>query len=341
MQNFFINAKSHLLALDPNDIDLKTLSLTSSKTGSLQADLEKAQADMMTALSNSFDTPQAMAIINNLVNVANKNLMLSDAERDIPGFGKIAHWVTKMVGIFGLDANAAAPYDGLGWANEVSTSKKSADETVAPYAAVYQRVKSQVEALSIHSEALDQLLALNVNSEFKDRVSATDIPEALAYPYIRGVSRIRDELRKIAPASPSKKELLTLCDELRDNDFTNLGIYLDDAKLGEAAFIKFIPASELLAEKEKKAAKEQEKIAQKEAAKLALKKAEAERVEKAKVRPEDMFRDETKWSAWDEKGLPTKTKAGEDVPKSALKKMGKEWEKQKKVHEEWKGKGRR
>ena len=34
----------------------------------------------------------------------------------------------------------------------------------------------------------------------------------------------------------------------------------------------------------------------------------------------DMFKDD-RFSAWDADGLPTKTKDGEDVPKSALKKM--------------------
>jgi cysteinyl-tRNA synthetase len=38
------------------------------------------------------------------------------------------------------------------------------------------------------------------------------------------------------------------------------------------------------------------------------------------------------------RGMPTKTRAGEDVPKSALKKLRKDWERQKKAHEDWKPK---
>ena len=47
-----------------------------------------------------------------------------------------------------------------------------------------------------------------------------------------------------------------------------------------------------------------------------------------------MFRTE-EFSAWDEDGLPTKDKEGADVPKSKTKKFKKEWEKQKKLHEEY------
>ena len=51
-----------------------------------------------------------------------------------------------------------------------------------------------------------------------------------------------------------------------------------------------------------------------------------------------MFKDEEKYSGWDEKGIPTKTKDGEEVKKSARKKLEKEWERQNKAHSEWKAK---
>merc|ERR1712098_967813 len=206
---------------------------------------------------------------------------------------------------------------GLGWVN-VSSSNLTAKEVVAPYAKVYDSVKAEVQRLSLHSEVLDQLLAADVDSDFSSLESAgTKDPEALSMPYLRAVAKVRDELRKIAPASPSKKEILTLSDQIRDSDLFNLGVYLDDRTDGQSSLIKFIPKEELLAQREEKAA--------------------LEKAEKAKVSPADMFRDE-RFSAWDAEGMPTKTKDGEDVPKSALKKMKKEWDRQKKMHEEWKAK---
>ena len=315
---------------------LKSLSLNGAGEGFVPT-VEKAQADMKSALTDSFDTPRAMRVISELIKEANIHIGTHKSDLDIKGLEDAARWVTKMVGIFGLDSNALPPYNGLGWVN-VTSSNLTPKEVVAPYAKVYDSVKAEVQRLSLHSEVLDQLLAADVDSDFSSLESAgTKDPEALAMPYVRAVAKVRDELRKIAPTSLSKKEVLTLSDQIRDSDLFNLGVYLDDRTDGQSSLIKFIPKEELLAQREEKAAKEREKLAQKEKARLDREKAELEKAEKAKLSPVDMFRDE-RFSAWDTDGMPTKTKDGEDVPKSALKKMKKEWDRQKKAHDEWKAK---
>lgn len=48
-----------------------------------------------------------------------------------------------------------------------------------------------------------------------------------------------------------------------------------------------------------------------------------------------MFRADAKYQEWDAEGFPTKLADGSEVPKSQLKKLKKEWERQKKVHEEY------
>jgi len=157
-------------------------------------------------------------------------------------------------------------------------------------------------------------------------------------PYLRTVAKIRDELRKLVPTLPSEKQILSLSDRIRDVDLTLLGVYLDDRTGDQGALIKFIPKEELLAQKEEKAAKERGKAATKEAQRLAREKEELAKAEKAKVNPVDMFKDDERFDAWDEEGMPTKTKEGENVPKGTLKRLRKEWERQKKAHEEWKAK---
>ena len=294
---------------------------------------------MQSALVDSFDTPRAMRCIAKLINDFNIHEFNHKSNLDIRGLESAARWITKMVGIFGLDANASPPYNGIGWASTSATSNLSPTEIVAPYAEVLVKVKAEVTGLNLHSEALDKLLSTNVNTEFESLVSSkTTDSETLALPYLRNVSRIRDELRNLAPTSASKKQILTLSDQIRDNDLLNLGVYLDDRSENQPALIKFVPATELLAQKEEKAAKEREKSAQKEKARLERERLEAEKAEKAKMSHLDMFKSDQRWSAWDEEGMPTKTAAGEDVPKSALKKLRKDWERQKKAHEEWKAK---
>ena len=48
-----------------------------------------------------------------------------------------------------------------------------------------------------------------------------------------------------------------------------------------------------------------------------------------------MFKSDAKYTEFDADGLPTKLADGNEVPKSQAKKLKKEWEKQKKLHEEY------
>lgn len=332
MQNFFVNVKS--LINEASGADLKSLSLNTAQ--GLPETLEKAQSEIKSALSDSFNTPRAMRAIDELIKEANIHISTHKSDMDVRGLEAIGRWVTKMVGIFGLDANASPPYEGLGWASSAAYSNMTPREKVAPYAAVYSSVKASIQSLDAHSAVLDKLIVVDVDAEFAS-LKSTD-PEVLAMPYLRAVSRIRDELRKLAPSSPAKKSILGLSDQIRDTDLTNVGVYLDDRPDDQPALIKFVPASELLAQREEKLAKEREKSAAKEKAKLEAERVKAEKEAKAKVSHLEMFKDDEKWSVWDDEGLPTKTKEGEDVSKAATKKLRKEWEKQKKAHEEWKAK---
>ncbi|KAG9229771.1 tRNA synthetases class I (C) catalytic domain-containing protein [Amylocarpus encephaloides] len=341
VNNFFVVVKSLIAEKGPpasTSESFSTLSIDSPSDG-LSGNLSKAQREMEIALSDSFDTPRAMRVLYELIKDANIHITTHKADMDVPGLEIIARWVTRMVGIFGLDANASPPYDRLGWTLAALTGNMTALEIAAPFHEMFDRVRDDVQNLDIHSETLDLLLAVKADAEFEDLVS-NDVkdPEALAMPYLRTVSKMRDEIRKLAPASPKKKVILSLSDRIRDYDLTNLGVYLDDRSEDQGALIKFVPKEELLTQREEKAAKEREKHAQKEAAKAERERVEREKAEKAKVSPLDMFRSDEKYSAWDEEGLPTTLADRSEIPKSALKKLRKDWDRQKKAHEDWKAK---
>lgn len=282
-----------------------------------------------------------MLVILKLVNAT--NVFLKDTKDvNLAEVEAIARWITKIVGIFGLDANAEPPYDGLGWASSISADVDP-KTAVQPYASVLDRVKADVNALTLaNGEGMPALLAQDPVSEFESLAQAgsRDL-EKLALPYLRAVSKIRDELRRIVSAQSAepKKALLALTDRIRDQDLTNIGVYLDDRPDNQPSLIKFIPAAELIAAREEKAAQAAEKAKKKEEARLAREKAEQEAREKAKVPPEELFKNDERYSVWDEQGLPTKMKDGSDVPKSQQKQLKKMWEKQKKAHEDLKAKG--
>lgn len=295
---------------------MKSLSLNPSH--GLQETLQKAQTDVRIALNNSFDTSGAMRAITELISSANIHLSNHKSDTDLRGLEASARWITKMVGIFGLDANAAPPYEGLGWASSATSSTLTAEEMVKPYSTTYTVIKGDVEALNLHSEVLDKELSTDVDAEFASLASSgSRDPEALAMPYLRSINRIRHELRILAPKSSSKMEILSLSDRVRDIDLTNLGVSLDD-RAGQVALIKFVPKSEILAMREEKLAKEREKAAANEKKLLEAKRLEAEKAEKAKLPPTEMFKADERFAAWDEAGMPTKTKDGEEVSKSLV-----------------------
>ncbi|KAI3339823.1 cysteinyl-tRNA synthetase [Ustulina deusta] len=344
VNNFFTNVKS--LLVDANQTTaavtngVEGLSVAANKPiEGLLADLEQAKKDVNTALSNSFDTPQVMRTIADIIRKANISIGAPNGNLELSAVESIARWVTKIVGILGLDANANPPYEGLGWASAAASADVDPTTAVQPYEAVYNSVLSDAKSLDLPaSESLTNLFSQSPGAEFESLAKAgLRDPEQLGLPYLRATSKLRDELRRIVPsAAPElKASILSLSDRIRDFDLTNIGVYLDDRPDGQTSLIKFIPAAELIAAREEKVAKDAERARAKEEARLSREKAEAEKWEKAKIAPQDMFKADERYSEWDTEGMPTKLKDGSEVPKAQLKKLKKEWDRQKKVHGEY------
>lgn len=342
-KNFFTNAKSWLAEADMGGpTEHRRVKESSGSVGGLVAELEQAKKEVEAALVNSFDTPRAMLVILKLVNATNVYLKDHKDSDNLAEVEAIGRWITKMVGIFGLDAHAHAPYDGLGWASAMADGAEP-EQVVEPYAAVLARVRDEVERLSIESEALSAILTGQDPAGESRSLASGGCREAerLALPYLRTVSQARDELRRMVATQPAatKKGILALTDRIRDEDLTQLGVYLDDRPDNQPSLIKFIPAAELLAAREEKAAREADKAKKKEEARRAREAAEAEARERAKVAPEALFRGDDRYRDWDEHGLPTRMKDGSEVPKSQLKALKKLWEKQRRLHDEAKARG--
>lgn len=98
------------------------------------------------------------------------------------------------------------------------------------------------------------------------------------------------------------------------------------------AMVKLVPAAQLRAARDAKAALAAEKASRKAAAAAAAEQKRLERLEKGRVAPEDMFRTD-EFSEWDDAGLPTKDREGNEVNKSRSKKLAKEFAAQKKCVE--------
>ncbi|TLS30253.1 hypothetical protein PpBr36_03238 [Pyricularia pennisetigena] len=338
VNQFFTNTKSWLaeagVASTNDGLESLFISDDAAQQG-LLADLGQAKRDTEAFLANSFDTNGALRTIADLINKVNVHKREHKSDADLAAIERIARWVTRMVGIFGLDANAKPPYNGLGW-----VSDPSAGLDLEAVRTTYASVRDEIKASGFAESVIAVLDTQNPASDVqKLQDSGVTDPERLAYPFVDAVAKLRDELRRTVSSAASaeqKKAILALSDRIRDHDLTNLGVYLDDRPDGQPSLIKFVPAAQLIAAREEKAAQQAAKERAKEEARLEKERKEQERWAKAAVKPQDMYRAETdKYSEFDDEGIPTKMKDGSEVTKSAAKKLKKDWEKQKKLHEEY------
>jgi cysteinyl-tRNA synthetase len=305
------------LFLRLKDLDINP-STTSAGTddAKVKTALESAKSKVHEALADSFDTPAAIRAIRQLIEEWNTTDEVTDSvSRDVGVF------ITRIVRVFGLDGNAD-PEDGtIGWAGiDIPEGSKE-----AVYAASKLRDQIRQRAIASSSLAEDDLNPLIS----ENRLSKAQ--DAAAVPYAEILSTFQQEVIVLSRQKSPAKEFLELCDNLRDVHLWNAGVYLED-RTNAPAMVRPVDA-ELRAEREQK-----ETIArQKAEAKQQREREEAEKraklAEQAKISPKEMFKT-GEYSAWDDDGVPTKDKEGVDVPKSKGKKLRKEWEKQKKLHEE-------
>lgn len=153
-------------------------------------------------------------------------------------------------------------------------------------------------------------------------------------PYLQALSSFRDQVRNGARNKIEHTELLKMCDSLRDNQMVDLSVSLDDQEDG-VALVKLVPREELIQAREKKLAIAAEKEAKKAAAAAERERKRLEKLEKGKLAPSEMFKSSDEFSKFDESGFPTHSKDGEEVTKSRKKKLQKEFDMQKKLHDEY------
>lgn len=189
----------------------------------------------------------------------------------------------------------------------------------------------------IEENSLSQIGWKSSSSSSTDNQASAIDRESILLPLANVISDFRDAVRDKALSGGGKKALLELCDELRDKQLPDLGIVLDDRGDGRA-LVKFANPEELRREREAREAEEKAKREKKEAAARAAEAKRQERLARGKLAPQDMFRTPEMmglYSEWNEKGVPTKDKAGEGLSKGKIKKLTKEHDAQAKLHAEY------
>lgn len=311
VNNFFIKVNDIQRQSKQPEIQKLQINGSNGETSDLLQSLEAAKAKLHDALCDSFDTPAAMRVISDLITAYNSASQVPDSTSVA-----IAQWLTEIVNIFGLDSQARKP-NQLGWSG--IDIPEEAKAYVYPLASLRDKVREQAIAGSVSIDSLD----LNGSS-------ATS--ETSALPYATAYADFQSHIRNLGTANAPPKDYLAACDALRDTTLWNLNIYLEDRD-GQPSLVRPLSAS-LRQERLDRESAASSKAAAKEKAKAAAEAAEKERLEKGKLSHLDMFRT-SEFSDWDADGLPTKDAEGKEVAKSRGKKLRKDWERQRKLHEAW------
>ncbi len=279
--------------------------------------LTQAKNDVYKALCDSFDTPQVMQIISELIteyNSTDKKAITTEQTLEV------ARWVTSIVNMFGLNGSAKLDDGSIGW------SGIGIPEYAKPYLVAVSRSRDILRQQARTSDGL-------LTRQLKDIVTPAKIgapsAEPEAAPYQEVLSKFQNDVASLEDSERLSKDILQLCDRVRDVDLWDLGIYLEDRADDLPAIIRPV-TKELRATRMEQAAKEE----QKRIAKAEREKDAAARADKGKLSHLDMFRT-AEYSVWDEEGLPLKDHEGNEITKSKTKKLKKDWERQKKLHEAW------
>lgn len=114
------------------------------------------------------------------------------------------------------------------------------------------------------------------------------------------ISTFRDQIRDSARSrsTDTSKEILQLCDFLRDTTLPDLGVLLEDKEGAGRSLIKLSTKQELLQLKETRRVKEQEKSTLKKENELKVQEKRMQKLEKGRKSPTELFKTEA-FSLWD------------------------------------------
>jgi cysteinyl-tRNA synthetase len=297
-----------------------TQTATTASDQQMLESLQQAKDDLHVALCDSFNTPAAMRVISSLIVKVNSADVLADDT-----ILSIARWVTKMVTIFGLDAHGdLKDTERIGWSGIMIPDP--AVPFIYPLSHIRDTIRQQARSTFAHED----IAGLADKSLTETIQNAVDVEASSSKPYREVFEQFHRDIKSLVDSKASAKEFLTLCDQVRDTQLPELGIYIED-RPNLPALVRPLDRALAAALEERKAAtatKSLEAQARREAEEIKKK----QLAEKAKLSHLEMFKN-AEYSEWDEQGIPIRDKKGDEVTKSQKKKLAKEWERQKKLYE--------
>ncbi|KAH9929551.1 tRNA synthetases class I (C) catalytic domain-containing protein [Epithele typhae] len=211
--NFFTNVKALVSQSEAEGLKLDGNNPFQQAERELTESLHASQAAFRTALCDSFNTPEAVNVLRDLVSKTNVYLKTPGSNVDIGLVQRVARWVGNMLRMFGLGEGETAE---IGWGQERGEGEGNLDreEVLMPYLRILSSFRDGVRKLAIDKgdSALKDILALSDKLRDTDLVPlgvALDDQEdgkalvKLVQP--AELVRARDEKRALAEAKAARK----------------------------------------------------------------------------------------------------------------------------------------
>lgn len=196
------------------------------------------------------------------------------------------------------------------------------------------------------AEYITQILVIfglstaNVNNEIgfgSDLTNSSGGIESTVAPYINAACSLRDELRAAAKDDLSKAKLISITDHFRDYTMVDLGVRVEDSPSG--SIWELCDSGVLQSERDEKFRKAREATIKSVQSKVDRKLKEIEKFQLASVNPKEYFQKQsTKYSVFNDRGLPTHDYEGKELSKKAMKDVEKTMQKAEKEHEKYREK---
>ncbi|KAL8997808.1 MAG: hypothetical protein Q9169_002978 [Polycauliona sp. 2 TL-2023] len=314
-QNFFIKVLGMNETQTTNGHD-------NTSTTSLETYLADAKSKFHAALTDSFNTSAAIQAISELITKYNS---LEPTTIPFLQTKEIGLWITQMVNMFGLNGTAKIDSETIGW------SGIDIPAYAMPYLTLISRVRDQLRQQAQTKGPIDVEDVTEIRQIIRDTPLAETSKTA---PYKKVVDGALESVSQLMGSKQSTASIMEVADRIRDEDLWNLGIYLEDRADSPTARIR--PVTKEL--REAKDAQQAKKAAKKTLADRSkpttAAAAPTAKDDKRIVSPQELFKDE-EYSEWDADGLPTKDKEGNELTKSRGKKLKKQWDHQKRLHDQW------
>ncbi|KAL8883358.1 MAG: hypothetical protein Q9215_008265 [Flavoplaca cf. flavocitrina] len=285
----------------------------------IQTYLAEAKEKFHNALTDSFNTSLAIQAISELITKYNS---LEAGTIRFEHTKEMALWVTRMVNMFGLNGTATIDSEIIGW------SGIDIPAYAMPYLTLISNIRDGLRKQAQQKGAIKVEDVTDIRQKLRD----SPLPDTTeTAPYQKVLDSALGSVTELTASEQSTASIMEVADRIRDEDLWNLGVYLEDRADSPTARIRPV-TKELREAKEAQQAKKAKKSIADRSKNLAA--APTAKDDKRMISPQELFKNE-EYSAWNEDGIPTKDKDGNELTNSKTKKLKKQWEHQKRLHDQW------